>query len=156
VLNQSWLFFHYGVRWFLPVAEWMSINLRPPFPVTWGFPHVLGIVGYLAVLAGGAFLLLRHRDWRAIVGLALLLPALLFGTEFTTVWVQDPFVLYRSYLWPSACRPRVRGAARQPAPRAAARRARDREPVGVAGFRPRLLARHAGARVERCDPQASR
>jgi tetratricopeptide (TPR) repeat protein len=24
---------------------------------------------------------------------------LLFPTEFTTVWVQDPFVLYRSYLW---------------------------------------------------------
>jgi hypothetical protein len=71
ILNQSWLFFHYGVRWFLPVAEWMSINLRPPFPVTWGFPHVLGIVGYLSVLGGGAFLLLRYRDWRALVGLAL-------------------------------------------------------------------------------------
>ena len=27
------------------------------------------------------------------------MPALLFATEFTTVWVQDPFVLYRSYLW---------------------------------------------------------
>lgn len=99
ILNQSWLFFHYGVRWFIPVAEWMSINLRPPFPVTWGFPHVLGIVGYLSVLAGGAFLLLRYRDWRALLGLSLLLPALLFGTEFATVWVQDPFVLYRSYLW---------------------------------------------------------
>lgn len=99
ILNQSWLFFSYGVRWFIPVAEWMSINLRPPFPVTWGFPHVLGIVGYLAVLGGGAYLLLRHRDWRSLLGLALLIPALLFGTEFATVWVQDPFVLYRSYLW---------------------------------------------------------
>ena len=28
-----------------------------------------------------------------------LLPALLFVTEFATVWVQDPFVLYRGYLW---------------------------------------------------------
>jgi tetratricopeptide (TPR) repeat protein len=26
-------------------------------------------------------------------------PLVLFATEFTTVWVQDPFVLYRSYLW---------------------------------------------------------
>jgi hypothetical protein len=25
--------------------------------------------------------------------------ALMFGTEFGTVWIQDPFVLYRGYLW---------------------------------------------------------
>jgi tetratricopeptide (TPR) repeat protein len=60
---------------------------------------VLGVVGYLAVLATGAWLVLRHRNWRALVGLGLLLPALLFATEFVTVWVQDPFVMYRSYLW---------------------------------------------------------
>jgi len=54
---------------------------------------------YLAVVVGGFRLVVRHRDWRALVGLSLLLPALLFGTEFMTVWVQDPFVLYRSYLW---------------------------------------------------------
>jgi hypothetical protein len=48
---------------------------------------------------GGFRLVVRHRDWRALVGLSLLLPAILFGTEFMTVWVQDPFVLYRSYLW---------------------------------------------------------
>jgi tetratricopeptide (TPR) repeat protein len=42
---------------------------------------------------------LRYRDWRALVGLSVLFPALLFLTEFVTVWVQDPFVLYRSYLW---------------------------------------------------------
>jgi tetratricopeptide (TPR) repeat protein len=98
--NQAWLFFHYGFRWFLPVSEWMSVNLRPPFPITpLSFPHVLGIGGYLATVAGGFFLLIRHRDWRALLGLSLLLPALLFATEFVTVWVQDPFVLYRSYLW---------------------------------------------------------
>ena len=100
ILNQAYLFFHYGVRWLLPFPEWMSINLRPPFPVTWlSFPHVLGIVGYVGVIVGGFFLLLRYRDWRALLGVSLLLPALLFATEFATVWVQDPFVLYRSYLW---------------------------------------------------------
>ena len=100
ILNQAYLFFHYGLRWFLPAAEWMSINLRPPFPVTLGtFPHVLGIFAYAGVLLGGFFLLLRYRDWRALVGVSLLMPALLFATEFATVWVQDPFVLYRSYLW---------------------------------------------------------
>jgi tetratricopeptide (TPR) repeat protein len=100
ILNQAWLFFEYGWRWLLPWSGWMSINLRPPFPVSYAtFPQVLGIFGYAAVLAGGFLLVIRHRDWRALVGVSLLLPALLFATEFATVWVQDPFVLYRSYLW---------------------------------------------------------
>jgi tetratricopeptide (TPR) repeat protein len=100
ILNQAWLFFEYGVRWVIPWTGWMSINMRPPFPVTWlTFPQALGIVGYAAVIAGGFFLVIRYRDWRALIGLSLLLPALLFATEFATVWVQDPFVLYRSYLW---------------------------------------------------------
>lgn len=100
ILNQGYLFFHYALRWLFPVSGWLSINLRPPFPVTVGtFPQILGIFGYLAVLAGGFFLLLRHRDWRALLGISILMPTLLFATEFATVWVQDPFVLYRSYLW---------------------------------------------------------
>jgi tetratricopeptide (TPR) repeat protein len=100
ILNQAYLFFHYAVRWFLPLAEWMSINLRPPFPVSWAtFPHALGIPAYLATLGAGLFLVWRFRDWRSLAGLGIAVPALLFGTEFATVWVQDPFVLYRSYLW---------------------------------------------------------
>ncbi len=100
IMNQGWLFFEYGVRWFLPNADWMSINLRPPFPIRWlTFPQVLGPVAYVALLGAGAWLVLRYRDARALLGLSLLLPALLFPTEFVTVWVQDPFVLYRSYLW---------------------------------------------------------
>lgn len=100
ILNQAYLFFHYGLRWFLPYEGWLSINLRPPFPITWlTFPHVLGVIGYVAVLAAGFHLVIRHRDWRALMGLSILIPVLLFATEFVTVWVQDPFVLYRSYLW---------------------------------------------------------
>jgi tetratricopeptide (TPR) repeat protein len=34
-----------------------------------------------------------------LVGLCLLFPLILFWTEFSTVWIQDPMVLYRSYLW---------------------------------------------------------
>ena len=98
--NQAWLFFEYGVRWFLPVADWMSISMRPPFPVQWtSFPQVLGVPLYIAVVVGASWLLLRSRDWRALAGLSVLLAAILFGSEFATVWVQDPFVLYRSYLW---------------------------------------------------------
>jgi hypothetical protein len=100
VVNEAYLFFHYGLRWMLPWEGWMSINLRPPFPLTFTtFPHILGVFGYAAVVIGGLFLVIRFRTWPALVGLALLLPALLYPTEFATVWVQDPFVLYRSYLW---------------------------------------------------------
>lgn len=100
IMNQAYLFFEYGLRWLLPWEGWMSINLRPPFPVTFlTIPQALGIVGYLTVIVVGFRLIIRHRDWRALVGVSALLPALLFGTEFITVWVQDPFVLYRSYLW---------------------------------------------------------
>jgi tetratricopeptide (TPR) repeat protein len=100
IINQCWLFFEYGVRWFFPVGDWMSISMRPPFPVKWlSFPQVLGVPLYLAVVIVGFRLVVVHRDWRALVGLSILLPAILFATEFVTVWVQDPFVLYRSYLW---------------------------------------------------------
>ena len=100
IVNQSYLFFQYGLRWVFPFVEWLSINLRPPFPLTvTAFPQVLGIAGYAAAIVAGSWLLLRFRDGRALLGVAILMPALLFGTEFATVWVQDSFVLYRSYLW---------------------------------------------------------
>ena len=100
ILNESYLFFQYGLRWLLPYEGWMSIAMRPPFPIAWTtLPQLLGIAGYPAVVAGGFWLLIRYRDWRSLVAISILLPALLFPTEFATVWVQDPFVLYRSYLW---------------------------------------------------------
>lgn len=100
VLNEAWLFFRYGFDWFVPYSGWLSIDLRPPFPVRVAtFPQALGIFGYGAVLAGGFVLVLRYRDGRTLAGMSLLLAALLFPTEFVTIWVQDPFVLYRSYLW---------------------------------------------------------
>lgn len=100
VANQGWLFFNYGLLWVLPNVEWMSIDLRPAFPLAMtSFPHVLGLPLYAAVLLGAAWMMWRYTDWRRYVGFALFTPAALFGTEFATVWIQDPFVLYRSYLW---------------------------------------------------------
>jgi tetratricopeptide (TPR) repeat protein len=100
VMNQAYLFFQYGIRWFVPVTDWMSIQMRPPFPIEWlTFPHVLGVAGYAAAVVAGSWCVVRYRDWRALAGISVLIPALLFATEFALVWVQDPFVLYRSYLW---------------------------------------------------------
>jgi tetratricopeptide (TPR) repeat protein len=100
ILNQTWLFFKYGLLWVLPNPLWMSIDLRPPFPLSFtAFPQILGAIGYPVLLGFASWVALRRRDVLGYVGLLLLMPALLFWTEFATVWVQDPFVLYRSYLW---------------------------------------------------------
>lgn len=100
VLNQTWLFFRYGFFWFVPNVWAMSIDLRPPFPTGFTyFPQVLGIVGYASLIGLGLRLLLTRRDRWGLFGLYLLMPLVLFVTEFSSVWIQDPFVLYRSYLW---------------------------------------------------------
>lgn len=100
ILNEAALFFYYGFLWFVPNVLWMSIDLRPAFPVSIGsFPQILGALGFIGVVIGSGWLVLRRSDALGFAGLCVLIPALLYFTEFATVWVQDPFVLYRSYLW---------------------------------------------------------
>ena len=100
ILNEAWLFFAYGALWFFPNIEWMSMDLRPAFPLSLtSFPHIAGAVGYVALLGASVWFFLRGRGALSFAALCLLFPLLLFFTEFATVWVQDPFVLYRSYLW---------------------------------------------------------
>ncbi|WP_354440566.1 tetratricopeptide repeat protein [Ottowia thiooxydans] len=100
VVNEMALFFYYGFLWLVPNVLWMSIDIRPHFPLSpTAFPQVLGALGFL-ILAGGSFwALLTRRDRWGFAALCALCAILLFGTELVTSWVQDPFVLYRSYLW---------------------------------------------------------
>ncbi len=100
ILNEAALFFAYGFLWAFPNVMWMSIDLRPAFPLGFSsFTHLLGALAYLALLAGSIWLVLRRSDLWGLAALLLLFPLLWYTTEFATVWVQDPFVLYRSYLW---------------------------------------------------------
>ena len=99
LINQASLFFQYGLLWFIPYVGWMSIDIRPAFPLTLWSGHLLGALAWLVTLVSGAWLVIRRTDVLGLLGLCLLTPCLLFVTEFATVWVQDPFVLYRSYLW---------------------------------------------------------
>jgi len=100
IINQAWLFLKYGLMWVIPNIGWMALDLRPEFPLTLtAFPQVLGPVLYLGILVEAMVLMVRYRDWRRYVGFGLFAPSILFMTEFATVWIQDPFVLYRSYLW---------------------------------------------------------
>ncbi|MBK6868869.1 MAG: hypothetical protein IPG98_13465 [Burkholderiales bacterium] len=55
-------------------------------------------------MLGCTWLVLRRRDAWGLAALLILSAGLLFFTEFSTSWIQDPFVLYRSYLWaPMLC-----------------------------------------------------
>ncbi|MES2949230.1 MAG: tetratricopeptide repeat protein [Pseudomonadota bacterium] len=100
VLNEAALFFYYGALWLLPYPGWMSIDMHPPFPLTLtALPQVVGALAYVVLLVAATAAVLRKSDVWGFVGLCLLFPLVLFWTEFATVWVQDPFVLYRSYLW---------------------------------------------------------
>ncbi len=76
-----------------------SLPGRGPFPpsgLAWPW-----LFGFLAFIGYGLLLLLAL--WRAwlprLVGIGLLAPWLLFLTAFGAVLYQEPFVLYRSYLW---------------------------------------------------------
>jgi hypothetical protein len=98
ILTQTGLFFKYGILWLLPNPAWLSVDMREPFAtsVFSGYGVVL-----LAYIAYGvvAIRLLFKRGKLGLVGFAMLFPWLMFATEFTSVRIQEIFVLYRSYIW---------------------------------------------------------
>lgn len=100
ILNQAALFFYYGFLWFVPNIQWMSIDIRPPFPLSFAaWPQLAGALGYVVIFVLAVWQVLKRSGVAGFAGMCALFPLLLFATEFSTVWVQDPFVLYRSYLW---------------------------------------------------------
>ncbi len=99
VLTQAGLFFKYMLLWLLPNPSWMSIDMRESFVsslLVW--QGWLGAASFMAYGAFGFWLLLRP-GWLGLLGFALLYPWLQFAVEFSTIRVQETFVLYRSYLW---------------------------------------------------------
>ncbi len=99
VLTQAGLFFKYLWLWLLPNPAWMSVDMRESFVSSLAaWQGWLGAAGF--VLYGlAAFRLLLRPRWTGLAGLALLYPWLQFVLEFSSIRVQEPFVLYRSYLW---------------------------------------------------------
>jgi len=98
ILTQCGLFFKYLWLWLVPNPAWMSVDMREPFATSLFGWHTLGLVGFLGYFCAAVWLLLK-RGSRGLLGFALLYPWILFVVEFSTVRIQEPFVLYRSYLW---------------------------------------------------------
>ncbi|MFZ4964988.1 hypothetical protein ACL9RJ_12035 [Pseudomonas sp. Mn2068] len=98
-LNQMGLFFKYLSILLLPQGSTMGLDLRVPFPLSYGVWWAW--TGLLAFVAYGvaAFSLLFRGENKGLLGFALLFPWVMFATELVTVRLQEPFVLYRSYLW---------------------------------------------------------
>lgn len=100
LINQMWLFFRYGFLWVFPWVGWMSIDIRLPFPLTWyAFPQLPGALMFVVFLGLSVWALVRRQGRAALFGFIFIVPAILFATELAFVRLQEPFVLYRSYLW---------------------------------------------------------
>ncbi|MCX7193684.1 MAG: hypothetical protein NTY60_08720 [Proteobacteria bacterium] len=98
VLTQSWLFFKYGFLWLLPNPNWLSVDMREPFAQGLFFGYGLALLAYIAY-GFVAIKLLIKRGKIGLIGFALLFSWLMFATEFSSVRIQEIFVLYRSYIW---------------------------------------------------------
>jgi tetratricopeptide (TPR) repeat protein len=99
ILTQASLFFKYLLLWVVPNPAWMSIDMREPFALTRGaLPYLFGLLAFL-IYPIVAFKLLLRRGATGLLGLAMLSPWIMFATEFAAVRIQEPFVLYRSYIW---------------------------------------------------------
>ena len=98
LITQCWLFFEYAWLWALPNPAWMSIDMREPFAPALFSPYLIAFGAFVAWGAGACWLLLK-RGSLGLLGFALLYPWLMFMTEFSSVRIQEVFVLYRSYLW---------------------------------------------------------
>jgi len=98
VMTQSWLFFKYAGLWLFPNPRWMSADMREPFAASLFSSYALALAVFMAWGALALRLLLK-RGRAGLLGFAMLFPWLMFMTEFSTVRIQEIFVLYRSYLW---------------------------------------------------------
>lgn len=98
VLTQSGLFFKYVAIWLFPNPNWMSVDMRETFATSLWSAYLATFVAFIAWGVLAVWLLLK-RGHIGLLGFALLFPWLMFMTEFSTIRIQESFVLYRSYLW---------------------------------------------------------
>ncbi|OAI50085.1 hypothetical protein AYO46_10665 [Betaproteobacteria bacterium SCGC AG-212-J23] len=98
-LTQAGLFFRYLATWLAPSTADMALDLRVDFMQYWAPGVALpAVLGFFAFGGTAAWLVLRGGRW-ALPAWGFLYFWIMFGVEFTAVRFQEPFVLYRSYLW---------------------------------------------------------
>ena len=98
-VTQMGLYFRYLALWLFPDPAAMSIDLRIEFASAWPSALMLLAVAGFAGYGALGVALMRSQGMARVAGFGMLYPWLLFLPEFATVRFQEPFVLYRSYLW---------------------------------------------------------
>ena len=99
IMTQAGLFFKYLLLWLIPNPAWMSVDMREQFVASLAAWQGWVGAGLFVVFGFAGIALLRGGGVCKLVGFALLYPWLQFILEFSTVRVQESFVLYRSYIW---------------------------------------------------------
>jgi len=98
-ITQAGLFFRYLGLWVWPDPGVMSIDVRVDFAAGWTAGWIaVKVAGFVACGALASALAVRGGAM-GLAGFGLLYAWILFFVEFTAVRFQEPFVLYRSYLW---------------------------------------------------------
>ena len=98
-VTQAGLFFKYLGLWLWPDTGAMAIDLRVDFMATWSAGWIAAKVLAFAACGLAGLALLSRRGAAGIAGFGLLYFWILFFVEFSAARFQEPFVLYRSYLW---------------------------------------------------------
>ena len=98
-LSQCGLFFRYLLVTVFPWTGLMSVDVRVPLREVTGSSIAIAVV-FLLTVGASLYMLIRHRTHVAVAGAwALVAYACLFAVELATERIQEPFVLYRNYLW---------------------------------------------------------
>ncbi len=119
-LAQAVLFFRYAGLWLVPRTDGMALDLRVDFAALWHPSIALpALVAFVAIPVLGAYLACRRGAPR-MAGFGLLYLWILYLLEFSVIRFQEPFVLYRSYLWAPGIAMLLAALAGRLAPRAAA------------------------------------
>ena len=96
--TQAQLFFAYWGQWLWPNVANMSVDLRVDFRrVPWAPPWIY-ITSVVAIPLVSVIAAIKYKSFR-LPAFALVYTCLLFSLEMATIRFQEPYVLYRSYLW---------------------------------------------------------
>ncbi|MDP2240178.1 MAG: tetratricopeptide repeat protein [Burkholderiales bacterium] len=98
-VSQAGLFFKYAALWLWPDTSGMSVDLRLNFIEDWSPGWIFLKVSAFAIYGLVGAMLLWRRGRAGLAGFGLLYTGILFLVEFSAARFQEPFVLYRSYLW---------------------------------------------------------
>jgi len=99
VVMQTGFFFQYLILWIVPDVHLLSVDMRFDFVHIWFAWWTSSVAGVFLLSPIVAIYFLRRKGLVALFCCGLLYCWLLFLTELVSVRFQEPFVLYRSYLW---------------------------------------------------------